>query len=138
MDIIVLAFFLAVSSIFSFLGFASKSYGLGGLGAIGFVLTGFYFITSGIDVQTQYTTISNFSAQDNYSYSWNATYNTSRLDNVTTLFNKTATQGFQYYKQLNDDTTRFIALLIIFSGIAIGFDAFLLWSKTNEPTSEAS
>ena len=136
MDLLVILFFLLISTILSVLSYLFKNPWLGGLGAIGLLITGFSFLTAGIDIQTSYQQTSNFTARDDYAYSWNNTYNVSRLDNVTTAFNKTLTQGFQYYSQINDQWTRFVALVLIFGGILVGFEAFTAWRSGRKATEE--
>jgi hypothetical protein len=137
MDLLVILFFLLVSTIFSILGYVFKEPGLGGMGALGFIITGFSFMLVGVDIQTSYQQTSNFTARDDYAYSWNNTYNVSRLDNVTTAFNKTLTQGFQYYSQINDQWTRFIAILTIFGGLLVANGAFTAWQRGRKPAEES-
>jgi ABC-type transport system involved in multi-copper enzyme maturation permease subunit len=126
MDAVIVLFFFLVSVLIAALGYLFKATWLVAIAGIAFLLTGLSFITAGIDVQTNYATTTTFNATDLYAYTWNTTFNTTAIANVTTALNKTTTQTFTYNNETTN-YTRFIAILIMFVGLLVtlaGYDDY--------------
>lgn len=142
MDVVILFFFFLASAVFTFFGYYATRNGhstgayLAGIGALGFILVGLLLLNNGADVYTIHNTVNNFTATDSYHYSFNITFNTSQLDNVTTVYNRT---GWDYYSYNNasDDTTKIIAFLIFFGGALIGNDVFTSYRRNKNKEGEA-
>lgn len=96
-----------------------------------FVLLGFSFLLTGVDAQKQDAVVSNFTATDLYLYNWNATFNQSSVANVSTTMNKTVSTNYLYHNETNE-YTRLFAIISIFLGLAVGFEAMASRRKNND------
>lgn len=122
MDIQLYALFISAGFLATAVAFAFKSKGIGGIAAIVFILTGLALLNTGISTNPVFTTINNVSSFDAYGYAFNATYNTSVVNNVTTSLNKTFYQTYALDNQWSDYTNLF-AVMLIAIGAIVGFEA---------------
>lgn len=123
MDIQLYALFIAAGFLAAIVAFIFKSKGIGGIAAIVFILTGLGMLNTGVSTALVYQTINNVSSFDAYGYTWNATFNQSSVNNVTTSMNKTISQGYSYTNYWNDYTNLF-AVMLIAIGAIVGLEAF--------------
>lgn len=131
MDAVVVILFVSVAALGAIFAKLFNSIALGGLSAVALVLIGLTVVTAGLDTQPYYTTTTNFNASDQYVYSWNTTYNTTRLDTVNTNLNKSITQNFGYWNA-QDNNSRFFGIILIMLGLIIGFETNNIRAKQNE------